>query len=232
MGPEGWGNRNREGKLLLEFCKRNGLAIANSWYKKRSSNKITWYSGDWSQTSVVDYVLVDRQMMSSLTDVKVIPSEALDSDHRLLVATLREKKDRRATDIQEKRLKTWMLKEDERRTQYQTLIRKKLPKEDQRTVEEEWGDFKRALVEAAETVCGRTSTKRRSKETPWWNNICKEAVLRKNNAFREWFQTRTEEARVKYKGSKKAAQTIHLCPKKRGCKWLEDARLCNQEVHS
>ncbi|XP_049942593.1 uncharacterized protein LOC126419449 [Schistocerca serialis cubense] len=182
MGPEGWGNRNREGKLLLEFCKRNGLAIANSWYKKRSSHKITWYSGDWSQTSVVDYVLVDRQMMSSLTDVKVISSEALDSDHRLLVATLREKKDRRATDIQEKRLKTWMLKEDERRTQYQTLIRKKLPKEDQRTVEEEWGDFKRALVEAAETVCG-------SKETPWWNNICKEAVLRKNKAFREWFQT-------------------------------------------
>ena len=34
MGPYGYGNRNREGETILEFCKNQNLRILNSFFKK------------------------------------------------------------------------------------------------------------------------------------------------------------------------------------------------------
>jgi hypothetical protein len=62
-----------------------------------------------------------------------------------------------------------------------------------KAVELEWGRFKTSFVEAAEKVCGQKSGRRRYKETPWWTDRIKEAVRRKNNAWREWFKEMRKE---------------------------------------
>lgn len=36
MGREGRGNRNKEGKNFLEFCRRNGLVVGNSYSIRKS----------------------------------------------------------------------------------------------------------------------------------------------------------------------------------------------------
>lgn len=46
--------------------------VGNSWFKE--SHKITWYSSDWSQKSVVDYTLFNCEMKRSIIDVRAIPS--------------------------------------------------------------------------------------------------------------------------------------------------------------
>jgi hypothetical protein len=60
-------------------------------------------------------------------------------------------------------------------------------------VETEWKIFKGSLVEAAEEVCERKKGKEKHKETPWWTDRIKQAVKKKNKAWREWFKDRTDE---------------------------------------
>ena len=217
LGAEGWGNRNEEGKRLLEFCKRNGLMIGNSWYRKQESHKITWYSSDWTRRSVVDYLIFDGETKRNVTDIKVIPSEALDGDHRLVVMNYRMRIERRKPERKERKIKVWKLKEEQTKEEYQKRVKNRLPRDEAGSVEE-WEKFKKVLLEAAEATCGRTSSIKRWKETPWWNERAKEAVGRKNKAFREWFQQRTTETREDYYAKKKEAKRI-VAEERR--KWME-----------
>ena len=222
LGAEGWGSRNEEGRKLLDFCKRNGLVVGNSWFRKKESHKVTWYSSDLTKKSLVDYMLYDWEMKRSVRDIKVIPSEALDSDHRILVMNLGVVKDSKRTEYQERRIKVWKLKEKEVKEEFQKIIRERMPTDNPKTGEEEWKQFKNTMVEAAVAVCGRTSNRKRCKETPWWNERVKEAVGRKNKAFRVWFQERTDLAREDYKIKKKEANKIVAEERKKWMvKWTE-----------
>ena len=45
IGRCGWGTRNREGRELVEMLRRNGLAVAGTFFQKKESHKITYRSG-------------------------------------------------------------------------------------------------------------------------------------------------------------------------------------------
>jgi hypothetical protein len=34
VGSHGLGRRNHRGKMLIDFCERNGLIVTNTWFKK------------------------------------------------------------------------------------------------------------------------------------------------------------------------------------------------------
>ena len=38
-GGNGFGERNLEGRRLLEFCDKKELCVANTWFKKRAKGK-------------------------------------------------------------------------------------------------------------------------------------------------------------------------------------------------
>lgn len=63
-------------------------------------------------------------------------------------------------EYQERRIKIWNLKEKEVEEECQKKIREKLPTDNPKTGEEEWMQFKRATVESAVAICGRTSNKK------------------------------------------------------------------------
>ena len=44
IGRFGWGTRNREGRELVEMLRRNGLAVAGTFFQKKESHKITYRS--------------------------------------------------------------------------------------------------------------------------------------------------------------------------------------------
>uniref|UniRef100_A0A8D8RWT4 Craniofacial development protein 2 n=1 Tax=Cacopsylla melanoneura TaxID=428564 RepID=A0A8D8RWT4_9HEMI len=221
LGPHGWGSTNHEGEKLLDVCLRNGLLVTNSWYKKRESHKITRFGWNLAQTqkSVIDYFLVHKNIKRNLLDVKVIPSVALGSDHRLLVATFRFNKFTGNQHQQERKIKVWKLKDLETRLKFQDMIKQSIPIGDVGDLEDEWKTFKEAFIRAAEETCGRTNNKRRWKETPWWNNITKEAVIKKNQSFRNYFKHRTPQNRELYINAKKEA---NLIVKQEREKWLRN----------
>ena len=45
IGRFGWGTRNREGRELVEMLRRNGLAVAGTFFQKKDSHTITYRSG-------------------------------------------------------------------------------------------------------------------------------------------------------------------------------------------
>src|SRR5881628_469925 len=85
-GGNGYGVRNLEGKMLLEFAEAKELVVLNTAFKKRDLNKVTYASGD--NRSQIDYMLVRRVDRKRVRDVKVIPGEPCLTQHRLLVGVV------------------------------------------------------------------------------------------------------------------------------------------------
>ncbi|XP_039283900.1 uncharacterized protein LOC120351281 [Nilaparvata lugens] len=209
IGCFSYGTRNEEGEKLLDLCQRNGMRVANTWYKKRESHMITRYSWDGRNKSVVDYFLVDREWGRNLTNVKVIPSVSMDGDHRLLVAQWKcNEMERPKQQKRQCRIREWKLKERDRAEEYRRLIAIEMPRSENGEVEEEWMQFKRALVNTAEKVCDRTSGKIKDKEPVWWNARTIEAVKNKNTAWRKWWRTKIEEDRDAYNNEKRKCKKV------------------------
>lgn len=234
IGPFGWGQINMEGENLLDLCVRNRLIIGNSWFMKRESHKVTRYGWDGISKSVIDYFITNKDMLEILNDVKVIPSENLSSDHRLLVATFEFENLKEIRLTQDRKIRVWKLKDIESRLKYQDILGQHLPTEPAATVEDEWKKFKDNIVEAAEKICGRTSNKRRWKETPWWNNTVKMAILHKNNSFRNYFNNSTNENKIIYQEAKREANKIVERERKKWMdEWtniLQDDYRCNKKL--
>ena len=68
---------------MLDFAVAYELVVVNSYFKKKEDHLVTFKSG--SLKSQIDYFLMRADSRRSLKDCKVIPSEYLGTQHRLLV---------------------------------------------------------------------------------------------------------------------------------------------------
>jgi endonuclease/exonuclease/phosphatase family metal-dependent hydrolase len=87
VGPYALGRRNQRGQMIINFCKRNGLVITNTWFKKPKRLYTSESPGNRSRYQL-DYVLVKQRFRNSVKDVQTMPGGDIDSDHNLLVAMI------------------------------------------------------------------------------------------------------------------------------------------------
>ncbi|XP_070036011.1 uncharacterized protein [Nicotiana tomentosiformis] len=78
-----FGDRNAGGTLLLDFAKAFELVIANSSFPEREEHLVTFQNT--VEKTQIDYLLLRRCDRGLCKDFKVIPSETLATQHRLLV---------------------------------------------------------------------------------------------------------------------------------------------------
>lgn len=97
LGSHGYGERNAAGNEMLEFCRRASLCVANTFFRHRGARKATWRNPAGGRAAIaglacLDYVLVKRQWLSSVRNVRVCrsadPAPPHLSDHRLVVCSL------------------------------------------------------------------------------------------------------------------------------------------------
>ncbi|XP_041986269.1 uncharacterized protein LOC121738350 [Aricia agestis] len=74
-GGHGYGDENKEGKYILEFCSRHNLNLINTYFQKKSEHLITYKSG--GKSSQIDFIVADDNLRSRFKDCKVIPGESL-----------------------------------------------------------------------------------------------------------------------------------------------------------
>ncbi|XP_063601080.1 craniofacial development protein 2-like [Penaeus indicus] len=86
MGKHGFGRRNAEGQMVVDFAKRWELMVSNTMFVKRSQQKVTYSSG--GKSTQVDYVLVRRERMRNVWDTEVIVGESVAKQHRMVVSRL------------------------------------------------------------------------------------------------------------------------------------------------
>ncbi|KAF3678821.1 hypothetical protein FXO37_04202 [Capsicum annuum] len=92
-GGFGFGERNEEGATLLDFVRSFGLVVVNSGFPKKDDHLITFRSA--IAKTQIDFLLLREGDRVLCKDCKVIPSENLSTQHRLLVMDLGIKKDRK-----------------------------------------------------------------------------------------------------------------------------------------
>lgn len=208
LGPFGGEQtRNSNGDRIIDFCATNDLLIANSYYNHRRIHQITFENTQF--TSVIDYILIPRELKNKCRDVKVVRGAELSTDHHLLVADMVFARGRRRRRTSYQRVKYEKLKNPEIREDYQEMLRNKLlaPIPGQDVVEESWERIKTSILEACTLTCGMKRIKEGTKKTKWWNADVKQVVAEKKKAWGEWKRYRTPahyDAYVRQRNSCKA----------------------------
>ena len=92
VGHFGIGEKNMEGELIIDFCRRNNLTVMNTFFKHQESHIYTWYRYNYQtnthdQKSQIDFILSNNEKI--IADVKAFPGLSLDADHRLLRGKLK-----------------------------------------------------------------------------------------------------------------------------------------------
>jgi len=82
----GYGKRNNGEVVILDFVIAFDLIIVNSFFKKKMDHLVTFRSGSYK--THIDYFLIRANHRWMCKDCKVIPSEVLGTQHRLLVMDL------------------------------------------------------------------------------------------------------------------------------------------------
>ena len=89
VGPHGSGTMNQNSTKFLDFARRHGLRVAGSWFQHPQAHRWTWYSNAGGVAKEIDHVLVDGRWRM-IQNCRVYRSaQFLNTDHRLIVATLK-----------------------------------------------------------------------------------------------------------------------------------------------
>ncbi|KAK3533100.1 hypothetical protein QTP70_006778 [Hemibagrus guttatus] len=66
MGKFGVKERNLEGQMVVDFAKRMGMAVVNSYFQKMEEHRVTYKSG--GRRTQVDYILCRRGDLKEISD--------------------------------------------------------------------------------------------------------------------------------------------------------------------
>ena len=121
----GFGDRNVEGEMLLEFGEAMEFVILNTWFQKEIAKLVTYESGGCK--SQIDYILVRKSERSKVKDVKVIPNEECIQQHKLLVCILNVGEQRHQCKVKQvSRCRIWKLKDASIQSQFQADVEEQL----------------------------------------------------------------------------------------------------------
>ena len=135
-----------------------------------------------------DFVLVKQRLRPSVLDTRVYRGADLDSDHRLVVVSLRPKLVKKAKQQQRKGIDTELLQQREKRAEYLQSIRSSFNHRKRHgNVEERWNEMKLAIIQSAEQHLHR----KRKAQKAWITEKTLNLVEEKRRAFTRWSAWRT-----------------------------------------
>ena len=183
-GGKGFGSRNAEGEMLLEFAGAHELAVMNTWFDKNDLRKISYESG--RNQTVVDYVLVGQKDKAAVTDVTVIRNEPCLLQHKLMVCCLmvgRWMPKKRTIFVP--KTKIYKLRQPSVLGEFQRRLSEKAKDGNvgAADVEGKWAEIKDCYTDVANEVCGQSKGPPRHQETWWWNEECDKAVKEKQRLY-------------------------------------------------
>src|SRR6218665_3756601 len=88
-GDNGLGEVNSNGESLMEFCMEQRMRLVNTWHKQHPRKLYTWTSPDDKTKNQIDYIGRDQSWSSCIRNCKTYPGADCDTDHNLLVATMK-----------------------------------------------------------------------------------------------------------------------------------------------
>ena len=87
--PVGYETVNQNSYKFLDFTRSHGLKVAGSWFQRPQDHRWTWYSNTGGVAKEIDHVLVDGRWRMIQNCRVYWSAQFLNTDHRLVVATLK-----------------------------------------------------------------------------------------------------------------------------------------------
>jgi len=208
-GGLGYRERNSGGVSILDFAVAYDLSIINSYFRKRDEHLITFKGG--SARTQIDYFLIRANDRRWYRDCKVLPSECLTMQHRLLVldveirGAISRKRKAGASKV-----RWWNLKGEN-----VVKLSEKIKSEGKWKLDGDssriWEDMTYCIRRSAREVLGVSREgSRRMQGAWWWNEEVKGNVKAKQEKFKALMESRTEEEvefnKVQYRNAKKEAK--------------------------
>ena len=81
---------NCEGREVVEMLRRNGLAVAGTFFQKKESHKITYRSG--RHKTELDLLVVRQQHLRRVKDCEALAGEYVTTQHKPVVFGVHMKK--------------------------------------------------------------------------------------------------------------------------------------------
>ena len=107
---KGFGDRNAGGERVLENMEASDLALLNTFFDKKEEHLVSFKSGN--DRSQIDFILVRKSEQKLVKDCKVIPGEAVVSQHRMVVSVIQVGEEVTKKRVVQRKLKIWKLKGD------------------------------------------------------------------------------------------------------------------------
>ena len=132
------GAPHEEGIKVLYFATAYQMRILHTSYQKRNNHLVTYSSG--GRETQIDYIMLRKEHASECRNCKVLPSEPITTQHRILIADLAVKKTRQRRAAGRKWLRWWKLTDEEMKGKFRRNLVERLSNIDQATTEnaEQW----------------------------------------------------------------------------------------------
>ena len=91
MGKHGCGVMNENGRRFAVFCLENDCVIGGTIFPHKTIHKNTWIFPDGKTSNQIDHIAVNGKWMRSLQDVRTYCGADVNSDHHLLVTSIKLK---------------------------------------------------------------------------------------------------------------------------------------------
>jgi len=160
------GETNEAGEQLEDFCLEHELALANTMFKQHPRRLCTWTSPDGDTRNQIDYISVAQRWKTSLMNCRTYPGTDCDTDHQLLVATLKVRLGKRQRQHSIPPLDLEELKEDkavQSAAEVTNRFRALQVAQNEVTPEDVWKGTKTVLLEVAREMMGSVKSQKKKK---------------------------------------------------------------------
>ena len=189
---------NDNGLRMCNMAERTNMIVSSTRFKHPERHKVTWVAPDQRTFTQIDHVLVSRRKQSAISDVRTYRGACADSDYYIVTVTLRQRL-KRLTEAKNRAIRwdTEKLQDMKVRTKYSEEVAKevRLQLRAEGSVEDQWDRIRRCVNGSAENNVG---VKRNTKRKEWYNDECREFLVKKIAARQRWLRTNGRNEREEY----------------------------------
>jgi endonuclease/exonuclease/phosphatase family metal-dependent hydrolase len=194
---------NDNGAKICDLAAATNTFIVSTQYRHKREHKITWMIPGGTEGNQIDHMLISKRWKRIIQDVRTYGGANVDSDYLLVVAKMRMKVVKQTGGSRKNGWDVEKLNHTRHNDEYKKEMRKKLEtREEEVDIDEEWKNLKESIIDTAETVLGRRTTRKRKE---WFDEECEKRTEAKNQARNRWLKTGNLKDLENYKEKRKEA---------------------------
>lgn len=183
------------------------MIISSTFFAHKNIHKATWIMPGGAVANQIDHVLLDKRAATSILDVKRRRGACCRSDHLLVQIKFRCRISRNIDKQKQtmEQLDIGKLKQQQTKENYEREIAQELRNTGNLNCEEHWNKLKEQILETATRIIGN---KKKEKRAEWYDEECKRAIEKRNEAHKKYMERRTRERRAVFEGARRKADKI------------------------